>query len=58
MDARLEQDSRTLFSIARDYGLITHCMSSFRGSIKPFCLGMEGGGERVTRWHHTDYQNQ
>ena len=58
MGMRLEQESRVLASIARDYGLITYCMSSFWDSIKPFCLGMESGGERLNLWHHIDYQKQ
>ena len=26
--------------------------------IKPFCVGMESGGERVNLWHHADFQDQ
>ena len=58
MDMRLEQESRALASIARDYRLITYCVSGFWDSIKPLCLGMESGGKRVNLWHHPDYLNQ
>ena len=46
MDLRLEQESRALASVARDYGLIAYGMSIFWESIRPLCLGMESGGEK------------
>ena len=58
MDARLESEARVLASVARDYGMINYSMSSHWNLIKPFCLGMESGGERVNLWHHADYQSQ
>ena len=57
-DPRLEQESRALASVARDYGIVTYSMSSVWGSIRPFCNGMESGGERVNLWHHADYPEQ
>ena len=58
MDTQLEQDSRVLAATARRYGLITYSMASHWDLIKPFCLGMESGGERVNLWHHADFQEQ
>ena len=47
-----------LASIAKDCGIITYCVFSFWDSIRPFCLGIDSGGERVNLWHHTDYLEQ
>ena len=58
MDQQLEQDSRVLAATARDYGLIAYSMASHWDLIKPFCLGMDSGGERVNLWHHADFQEQ
>ena len=58
MDGLLEHEARVLAATARDYGLITYSMASHWDLIKPFCLGMESGSERVNLWHHADYQDQ
>ena len=58
MDMRLEQEARVLAATARDYGLIANSLASFGDLIKPFCVGMECGGERVNPWHHADFQSQ
>ena len=47
MDERLEQDSRVLAATARNYGLLTFSMAAHLDLIKPFCLGMGSGGQRV-----------
>ena len=58
MDEQLEQDSRVLAATARHYGLLTFSMAAHWDLIKPFCLGMESGGQRVNLWHHADFQEQ
>ena len=55
MDGLLEHEARVLAATARDYGLITYSMASHWDLIKPFCLGMEIGGERVNLWHHANF---
>ena len=58
MGQRLEQESRVLASVARGYGIIAYCVLNFWDSIRPFCVGVESGGERVNLWHHADYLEQ
>ena len=58
MDPRLDEESRALAEMARTYGLMPYSLSSLGDSIKPFCLGMENGGQKLNSWHHADYQEQ
>ena len=58
MDPTLDEEARTCAVTARNYGLIPYSLRDFWETIKPFCLGMESGGERVNPWHHADFQSQ